>query len=138
MPLRLIPNSTVFKEIAGVRFELVPPSNGQSFRIAQHLMAIKDQSLTADIDALMRVISTLVKSIDGQKANIADQLVNWADFKGQLALVATISELGSITDDDEKNSGSSSDGRPSEAPARPNLSTVNDAGHPDAVSSSTT
>ena len=110
MPHRLIPDGTTTKEIAGVRFELLIPTNGQTFKMAQQIMLIKDNAEGGDVDKLLRIAAPLVVSIDGDNKDIERRLVRWDDFQGQLALVMALVALGKITEAEEKNSGSSSAG----------------------------
>jgi len=123
MALRLIePGAVTPLVIDGTTFTIRQLTNGQKVALSKKMQGLQDSE--QGYDDLLRLIAPHIASIDlggpdrvvGDDA-IADILIRMASAKGQGEVIAAVMGESSLTEDEEKNSESSSD-TPKAGPAR--------------------
>jgi len=105
---QLIGTEPFCKEISGVKIWIKPLTNGQKMKLAKSIKSVSDDA--SGIDEVMTAIAEHIIRIEGYDGPVADTLIRLSDASIQGAILQAVIGESSLTEDEAKNSQSSSVG----------------------------
>ena len=105
---QLIGTEPFCKEIAGVKVWIKPLTNGQKMKLAKTLTGIKEDA--SGIDEMMTAVAEHIVRIEGYDTPVAETLIRLSDARSQGDILTAVIGESSLSEDEVKNSSSSSAG----------------------------
>jgi len=108
MAVKLIdPNATTSIEVEGTTFVIAQLNNGDKIALAQGVQGLADTDNA--YNDLLRLVAKHIKRIEGfEGVEPYDVLANMASVESQQAIINAITNWATLTEDEAKNSESSS------------------------------
>jgi len=105
---QLIGTEPFCKEISGVKVWIKPLTNGQKMKLAKSIKGVSDDA--SGIDEVMIALAQHIVRIEGYDGPVVDTLIRISDASIQGKILQAVIGESSLTEDEIKNSPSSSAG----------------------------